>query len=180
MASLKTHTIQSIAGSAALYPVLGANVVPFGLACVLIDLDHVLAYVQTTRSAALHGVFPFSKLIEINHDKGFLVLSAFHTAEAFLLVGMLGFLHPVFLYILAGMAFHMAADFVHMARAGCFFVRALSLIEYRIRKKNPNNITSFYRLIEREDLATGDIPDIGRWLERWRKSGKASRGKLAN
>ena len=42
MSSLGVHTVQSIAVGAVLCPFIGENVVPFGLAAIFIDLDHVV------------------------------------------------------------------------------------------------------------------------------------------
>jgi len=176
MSSLKVHTIQSLAASAALYPVIGENAIPFGLACIFIDLDHIIEYVRDTRSFAIQGVFPFSRLVENNLDKNFLVLSAFHTVEFFALVFMLGLLYPVFMYVLAGMAFHMAVDLMYLARLKSIFVRALSLAEYIIRKKNPRAVTSVYQLIGLKTLNTAGIPDIESWIALWLAS--RSRGSI--
>ena len=44
MSSLRFHTVQSVATSAILYPFIGENVVPFGLAVIFIDLDHIFDY----------------------------------------------------------------------------------------------------------------------------------------
>jgi hypothetical protein len=180
MSSIKVHTIQSLAASAALYPVLGDNVVPFGLACVLIDLDHIIEYVRDTRSFAIHGVFPFSRLIETNLDKNFLALSAFHTIEFFSLVYALGLFYPVFMYVLAGMAFHMAADLVHTVRLKRISARAFSVAEYLIRKRNPQVITSIYQLIALKNLNTAGIAGIQGWTARWLESRSRSAADYAN
>ncbi len=167
MSSLKVHTIQSIAGSAVLFPFIGENVIAFGLACILIDTDHVIEYVRDTKSFQVMGVFPYSKLIETNPDKNFLVLDVFHTVEFLILIFLLGLVYPVFMYVLAGLLFHIALDLVYILRYGNPFCRAYSVIEYLIRKRNPKNITSIYQLIKSEDLATEGIKDIDKWVEKW-------------
>jgi hypothetical protein len=78
MSSLGVHTVQSVVAGAALYPFIGENVVPFGLAAIFIDLDHVIEYIRQTRSLDVRGVFAYSKLIEDNLDKRFLVWNMFH------------------------------------------------------------------------------------------------------
>ena len=180
MSSLKFHTVQSLAAGAVLYPVIGENVIPFGLACIFIDLDHVVEYVRDTKSLALKGVFPFSKLIEINLDKNFLVLDIFHTIEFFALIFGLGLFYPVFMYAFAGLVFHMAADLVHVARLNQFFARAFSLVEYLIRKKNPKAITSIYQLLTVKNLNTAGIPDIEAWIALWQTSRSRSIPDYAN
>jgi hypothetical protein len=180
MSSLKIHTVQSLAASAALYPVIGENVIPFGLACIFIDLDHIIEYVRDTKSLDIRGVFAFSKLIEKNLGKNLLVLSAFHTIEFFFLVFTLGLFYPVFMYVLAGMAFHMAADLVHIARLNQIFARAFSLVEYLIRKKNPQAITSVYQIIRLENLNTAGIAGIEGWIARWLASRSRSVADYSN
>jgi len=146
---------------------MGENVIPFGLACIFIDLDHVVEYVRDTKSCNLKGIFPFSKLIEINLDKNFLVLSAFHTIEFFALIFTIGLFYPVFMYVCAGMVLHMAADIIHLGRLHQMFARSFSLTEYIIRKRNPQAITSIYQLIQLKNLNTAGIPDIKGWIEKW-------------
>jgi hypothetical protein len=167
MSSLKVHTVQSLAASAALFPVMGENVIPFGLACIFIDLDHIAEYVRDTKSFSIKGIFPFARLIELNLDKNFLVLSAFHTIEFFALIFTIGLFYPVFMYVFAGMVFHIIADIMHMAGLHKIFARAYSLVEYIMRKRNPLAITSIYQLIELKDLNTAGIPDIEAWIDTW-------------
>jgi hypothetical protein len=180
MSSLKFHTVQSLAASAVLYPVIGDNVIPFSLGCVFIDLDHVAEYVRDTKSLSLMGVFPYSKLLEINLDKNILVLSAFHTIEFFALIFTLGLFYPVLMYVCAGMAFHMAADLIHIGRLHSFFARAFSLVEYIIRKKNSRALTSIYQVLQLKNLSTAGIPDIECWIEIWHASRSRSVPDYAN
>ncbi len=167
MSSLKFHTVQSIVTSAALYPVLGENVVPFGLAVILIDVDHAVEYVRDTKSFDLRGIFAFSKLIEVNLDKRYLVLSAFHTIEFFGLVFLLSLFFPVLQYVLAGLLYHMAADILHLIRLRQLFARAYSLLEYVYRSRNPRNLTSVHQLLIRNDLATDAVRDFDYWKRHW-------------
>ncbi|MEI6126374.1 MAG: hypothetical protein WCQ99_07455 [Pseudomonadota bacterium] len=167
MSSLKVHTLQSIVTSAALYPVIGANVLPFGLAVIFIDLDHIVEYVRDTRSLDVHGVFSYSKLIEINLDKNYLVLSAFHTVEFFALVYVLSLFYPFCIYVLAGLAYHMLFDFAHLLRFRQFFCRAIFLAEYFYRKKYTRSLTSIYQILPLEDLKTAGIPHIEAWRVKW-------------
>ena len=64
MSSLRFHTVQSVATSAILYPFIGENVVPFGLAVILIDTDHVIEYVRDLKTFKLRGIFFYAKFIE--------------------------------------------------------------------------------------------------------------------
>ncbi len=44
MSKPMVHVVQSLTASAVLCPAIGGNVIPFGLAVVFIDLDHVIEY----------------------------------------------------------------------------------------------------------------------------------------
>ena len=180
MSSLKVHTLQSVITSAALYPVMGENVLPFGLAVIFIDLDHVVEYVRDTRSFDLRGVFSFSRLIEFNLDRNYLVLSAFHTFEFFALMFMLSFFYPACMYVLAGMAYHMVFDFAHLLRLKNFFCRALFFSEYCYRKKNPHNLISIFQLMEQKNLRIAGISDIEAWREKWLASRFGKQTDYAN
>jgi hypothetical protein len=58
VSSLRFHTVQSVATSAILYPFIGENVVPFGLAVIFIDLDHIIEYVRDLKTFKPGGVLP--------------------------------------------------------------------------------------------------------------------------
>lgn len=167
MSSLKVHTIQSIATSAALYPVMGSNVIPFGLAVIFIDVDHAVEYVRQAGSLDVRGVFAQCKLIEHNLDKNFLVLNAFHTVEFFALVLALGLISPVFYYVFAGMVYHMAFDAIHLIRLKQPFARAFSVVEYYIRSKNGSCITAVKDLFAHPDLDTRGVENADYWFLKW-------------
>lgn len=167
MSSLTFHTAQSVITSAALYPILGEHVIPFGVATVLIDLDHVVEYVRDTKCFDIRGLFTYSKLTELNLERNFLVLSAFHTVECFALIAVLAFVYPVLWYLLAGMLYHLAADIVNMIWLGKPFGRAYSLIEYLLRSKKRIYITSMHELLRRQDIITDGVQNFDFWKRRW-------------
>ena len=167
MSSLGVHTVQSIAAGAVLYPFIGENVVPFGLAAIFIDLDHVVEYIRQTRSLDVRGVFAFCKLIENNLDKRFLVWNMFHTIEFFGLIVCLATLFPVFYYVLAGGLFHMACDIVHLLRRDNLFVRAYSLLEYGYRGRTGRYVLSVRNLVEKHKPDISGISGIRSWLQKW-------------
>ena len=167
MSSLGVHTVQSIAAGAVLYPFIGENVVPFGLAAIFIDLDHVVEYIRQTRSLDVRGVFAFCKLIENNLDKRFLVWNMFHTIEFFGLIACLATLFPVFYYVLAGCLFHMACDMVHLLRNDNLFVRVYSLFEYGYRTKTGRYVLSVKNLVEKHEPDISGISGIRSWLRKW-------------
>jgi hypothetical protein len=167
MSSLGVHTVQSIAAGAVLYPFIGENVVPFGLAAIFIDLDHVVEYIRQTRSLDVRGVFAFNKLIENNLDKRFLVWNMFHTIEFFGLIVCLATLFPVFYYVLAGCLFHMACDMVHLLRNDNLFVRAYSLLEYGYRGRTGCYVLSVKNLVEKHKPDISGISGVRSWLRKW-------------
>lgn len=167
MSSLKVHAAQSVVTSAALYPFMGENVIPFGLAVVLIDLDHVIEYVRDTRSLDVRGVFPCCKLIETNLDKRFLVINCFHTIEFFALILLLSTLVPALIFVLGGMIYHLAFDLVHLFRIGQPFARAYSIFEYLYRAKKPECVISVKELIGRENLNIAKVRDFSYWASKW-------------
>ncbi|MCX8044937.1 MAG: hypothetical protein N3B18_12530 [Desulfobacterota bacterium] len=176
MSSLTFHAAQGIVTGAALYPFLGDNVIPFGLATVLIDLDHVVEYIRDTRCFDVRGIFTYAKLTELNLKRNFLVLSAFHTVECCALIALLAWFYPMLWYVLAGMLYHMAADFVNLIKLGKPFGRAYSLLEYSIRAKRPNTITSMQAMLSRPDVVMEGADDVKRWRERWHKSWSGNSG----
>lgn len=180
MSSLKFHTIQGIATSAALYPIMGENVIPFGLAVIFIDLDHVIEYVRDTKSWEMRGLFAFSKLIEINLNKNYLVLSAFHTIEFFGLILALCAVLPFMKYVFIGLLYHMAADIVHLLRLRQPFARAYSLMEYMYRSRNPEILVSIHELMKNESLNTSGIHDIQHWMRTWTDLRRKNRKEYAN
>ena len=161
------HIVQSIAASAVLYPFIGENVVPFGLAAIFIDLDHVLEYIRQTRSLDVRGVFVCCKLIENNLDKRFLVFNMFHTVEFLGLIICMAILFPVFNYVLAGCLFHMACDMVRLLREDYFFVRAFSLLEYIYRSRTGRYVLLVRDLVEKHEPDISGISGIRSWLQKW-------------
>jgi hypothetical protein len=100
---------------------------------------------------------------------GFYVLNLFHTIEFLLLLGLLGLLHPVFFYLLAGALWHCALDICMLARHNFTFIRAFSIIEYRIKGRNPSNILRIQDLLRIDDVT---IPDDSwnypAWILHWK------------
>ena len=161
------HTVQSIVAGAVLYPFIGQNVVPFGLAAIFIDLDHVVEYIRQTRSLDVRGVFAFCKLIENNLNKRFLVWNMFHTIEFFGLIACLATFFPVFYYVLAGCIFHMACDIIHLLRNNNLFVRVYSLLEYGYRGSTGLYVLSVRNLVEKHEPDINGISEIWFWLQKW-------------
>ena len=168
MSSLKIHALQGVAITAALYPFIGDQALTVGLANVFIDVDHVIEYVRDTGSYDVRGVFAYSHLIEKNLDKNFLVLSAFHTIEFFILLLCLSILFPPLVYVIAGMALHMATDLYHIAiTLRQPFARAFSVLEYFYRSRSDRYLTSVRELVRQDNLNVSGVSDAYRWLRTW-------------
>ncbi len=167
LSSLKVHTVQSITTSAALYPFIGENVVPFGLAVIFIDLDHLIEYVRDTRCLDVLGVFSYYDIIIKNIDRNYLALSVFHTIEFFVLVFCLSTLFPVLTYVFFGMLWHMALDLFYIIKARKPFIRAYSLIEYFVRSKSGKYVTSVLQILKMDGINTSGISNLSGWMKKW-------------
>lgn len=168
MSRLKTHALQSVAATAALYPIIGEHAVSFGLATVLIDVDHVFEYVRDTKSCDVRGLFTYCNLIEDNLDKNFLVLSAFHTIEFFIVMAGLSVLYPELIYVVAAMVLHMITDLYHISiTLRRPFARAFSLIEYMYKSKSEQYLTSVKDLVRQENLNITSARNVQHWLQKW-------------
>lgn len=168
------HSVQSIVTSAALYPFMGEQTIPFGLAVILIDLDHVFEYVRNTRSYDIRGLFPCCKLIENNLDRKFLVFNAFHTIEFFAIIALLSALFPILLFVLMGMIYHIFFDFFHLLRMGRPFARAHSVFEYHVRARKAEYILSVSELLDQDSLNTTMVKKFDYWSAKWSDGHKRS------
>jgi len=167
MSSPKVHIIQSLTASAVLYPVIGKNIIPFSLAVVLIDLDHIIEYVVDTRSLNILGFFTYSGIVRQNMDKNFLGLNIFHTFEFYFFVLMLANIFPLFYYVLCGLLFHHMADQVFLIRIRKPFVRAFFVIEYFIRRRNREYATSIRDILKNERINLAGIDNLEKWSIKW-------------
>lgn len=101
---------------------LTAGLVVF-LASFLIDVDHYLIYVIKKKNLSLEKAYNYfaDKRKKISKLKGKARQKAkqddviiFHGIEFWAILIILSFFHPVFLWILLGIAIHMIADFADM------------------------------------------------------------------
>ncbi len=101
------------------------------LASFLIDSDHYLRYVCVTRD------FSIINSIRYFYDKSkkrLHELYIFHTVEFWLLLLLLGVYSEIFIYILLGILYHMAFDFIDMFKKGYYNVRIYSVLLWMILK----------------------------------------------
>ncbi len=111
----------------------------FGCGSVLIDVDHLLFYYIRRRRWDVRGMFRFFREDVDQHldDIPYLGVCVFHTAEFFLAVAALGAALPHFRFLLYGLAYHMVLDIYDLVRLKIPFIRAYSLVEHLIRRRQP-------------------------------------------
>lgn len=111
-------------------------------ASFLIDFDHYLCAVKTTKKLSLRNAFNhYEKLCAAQKNeiakgikKKFPEFHFFHTIEFHLLVGILSFYWVGFFYIFIGMVFHSVLDILSFAKGGTFHAREFFFFNW-IRKK---------------------------------------------
>jgi hypothetical protein len=161
----KAHIVQGIVSSVLLYPLIGENAIPFGLAVILIDLDHFIEYVVDTRDFSLKGISTFYDILLKNKDKNYLGLSLFHTVEFYLLIFLSAKWVTIFYYVLAGLIFHHLFDLIFLARHKIPYAKAFSVIEYFIRRNR--HLVSVKEILRLENANTEGIPDLEKWKLKW-------------
>jgi len=137
---LKQHIIYGGIVSLCLVPKLGLLSSVFWASSVLIDVDHYIDFVYRNRftSFSIRKMFACYDIILDWKDKpGFLTLNVFHTIEV--IIGV--YFMSVWLNsnaiktVFWGMVFHMALDIYSMSRKGVLITRAISFLEYVVRRK---------------------------------------------
>lgn len=138
--TLKEHATYGAIVSAGLYPVLGSDVIYFYIPSVLIDTDHYIDYLYFAkfRDWSVKRMFKFhNHMLQWKHRKDLMALEAFHTAEFLLAILAVGlyFKSNAVLLAFSGLTFHMILDLIRMNQWKRIDLRALSFVEYIIRKK---------------------------------------------
>lgn len=139
--NLREHVVLGAGAAALLFPVLGAqdSAIFFG-ASVLIDADHYWEYLHRNgfRDWSPSRTFAFHRAL-FRHIRSprLLGLNLFHTLECFLLVYLagVGLDSSAAFAALGGMAFHLVLDLARLAWYRAVFTRALSVVEYLIRRR---------------------------------------------
>ncbi len=137
--SPKEHVAYGAAASAALYPFFREKTFFFFTASVLIDLDHYIDYLYYARFRdwRIKSMFAFHGILAKQRDNpDILALEAFHTAEfLFSVLAVAVYYRSTVLYLtFAGFIFHMGLDLFRLAQWKRVDIRALSFVEYVIRK----------------------------------------------
>ena len=170
MSSPTVHIAQGIGSTAVLYPFIGENAVVFGLSVILIDIDHIIQYVDDTKNLNPKGFFVYFNVLDNyvknrNIEKDYLCINLFHTIECYLLLLLLAGSFPVLYYVLFGFLFHHLFDQIYMIKNKILYCRAFSILEYFIRKKN--KITSMRKIFEREQVNILEFSDLNKWAVKW-------------
>ncbi|MDA8106298.1 MAG: hypothetical protein M0Z71_13080 [Nitrospiraceae bacterium] len=133
---LSSHIAQGIClGPVAYYLTDLRTALVFSASVVLIDIDHYFHYIYRKKNLSISGMFAFYDEVWERRESVF-GISVFHTVEVILLLVAAGQWYPMLRVVVAGFLVHMLFDFLHLLWYKAPFVRALSITEYFIRKKN--------------------------------------------
>jgi hypothetical protein len=132
---LSAHIVQGAClGPAAYYLSDLKTALIFSASVVLIDVDHYLHYIYRRKNLSVRGMFSFYDEVWKKRDILF-GMSFFHTAEVLFLLAAAGFRWPELWAVAAGFFVHMLFDLFNLYRHKVPFVRAISIVEFFIRKK---------------------------------------------
>jgi len=138
--TLKQHLAATGVAAAFLAPhCSGTDLLVFSVGSVLIDVDHLLFYYVKTGRYDVRGMFRyFREEVDQNlHSIPYLGICIFHTAEFFLLVALLTLPFPPLKFLLAGLLFHILLDIYDLIRLKVPFIRAYSVCEHFVRRRQP-------------------------------------------
>jgi hypothetical protein len=136
--NLKQHLLATGAVTAAMVPFCGsADILLFASGSILIDVDHQLFYFVRTGRYDIPGMFRFFRE---DVDKNlyaipYLGVCILHTAEFFLAIAAISLYFPPLRYLLAGLVYHIVLDIYDLVRLKVPFIRAYSLLEHLIRRR---------------------------------------------
>ncbi len=112
----------------------------------LIDFDHYAVAVSKTGKLSLNSAFRYHRLLDIaekkRQKKGIFRkgdFHLFHTLEFHAFVFALGFIWPLFFYVLMGMLFHSISDFIYLVWIGETYRREFFLTNWVKRKAIKEN-----------------------------------------
>ncbi len=136
--NMKQHLIATGAVAAAMTPFChSADILLFAAGSILIDVDHQIFYYFRTGRHDIAGMFRyFSDDVDKNLKAiPYLGICIFHTIEFFLAVAATSLFLPLLRYLLAGLVFHIVLDIYDLIRLKVPFIRAYSVIEHLVRRK---------------------------------------------
>jgi hypothetical protein len=151
----KTHFIIGFIVSSIIFvvwPSIGLfNISIIFLSSFLIDFDHYLYFIWTTKDFSLLHAYnwfiakgKFTRSLPQNKRKIYKhVILLFHGIEFWLVLFLVSFIDKVFLWMLLGVAIHMLADFIGIVYYQERFYTKLSQIYVCISNKNKKPLPQF-------------------------------------
>lgn len=124
-----------------------------------------MEYYLDTKNLNPKGFFVYHAIIVKNLDKGYLGLNVFHTIECYVAMLLLALWQPVFYYIAFGFFIHHLLDQIFLIKMKHPFARALSIVEYSLRRKD--HPVTLRQIVSRGDPDLDGIPDAEKWLRIW-------------
>lgn len=134
--TLKSHILQGIALSPIAYYLTDLkSAVIFFVSFIFIDLDHYLLYIQRRRMIGIRGMFKYFDDVWENRKNTYDICCIFHTIECLAVLFLLGYWRREFWVVLIAFFIHLLFDFYHLYKHDAIAIRALSFVEYFIRRK---------------------------------------------
>lgn len=136
--TLTKHLIATGIAAAILAPGSTAGeLILFAGGSVLIDVDHLIFYYVRTGRYDVRGMFRYFRENVDQHLQAipYLGVCILHTIEFFLAVALVATLFPPLKFLLFGLIFHILLDIYDLTRLGVPFIRAYSLVEHCIRRR---------------------------------------------
>ena len=136
--NLKQHLLATGAAAVIMAPIGNSHEIAlFAVGSILIDVDHQIFYMVRTGRYDVSGMFRyFREDVDKNLQQiPYLGICIFHTIEFLLLISVLAYYSQPLRWLLAGLAFHMVLDIYDLIRLKIPFIRAYSIIEHLIRRR---------------------------------------------
>lgn len=113
------------------------EIVLFAVGSILIDVDHQIFYMIRTGRYDVSGMFRyFREDVDKNLQQiPYLGICIFHTIEFLFLIAVLAIYCQPLRWLLAGLALHLGLDIYDLIRLKVPFIRAYSIIEHLIRRR---------------------------------------------
>ncbi|NJD90691.1 MAG: hypothetical protein FIA91_04105 [Geobacter sp.] len=136
--TLKQHLQATGAAVAVMAPFCNSHEIAlFSVGSILIDVDHQIFYIVRTGRYDVSGMFRYFREDVDKHLQQipYLGICIFHTVEFLLLVSVLAVFYQPLRWLLAGLILHLSLDIFDLIRLKVPFIRAYSIIEHLIRRR---------------------------------------------
>ena len=109
----------------------------FSTGSILIDVDHQIFYMARTGRYDISGMFRyFREDVDKNLQQiPYLGICIFHTIEFLILISVLTVFSQPLHWLLAGLILHLCLDIYDLIRLKVPFIRAYSIVEHLIRRR---------------------------------------------